>query len=291
MSVLPPFTVLHQQNLPLCLPNVWDAASAMLAQQAGAAALATSSAALAWSLGYADGETLPVDELLAAVQRLLRIARVPVSIDLERGYSDEPGQVAALVGQLATLGVAGVNLEDGTQPAALLADKIHACRQALAGQPLFINARTDVYLAGLASGQAAIDSCRARSRLYQAAGADCLFVPGLTDLSVAAAISAPAPAGQQSSVHQHAGLPLNLMGWPTGASAADIRAAGVCRISYGPALFIDAYQQFYQAAHLITTSAAPSATPPATPSATPQPAPLLSYAQLNDWLLNGCKTQ
>lgn len=265
------FHALHQRATPLRLPNIWDAASAIIAQQLGAEAVATSSAAIAWSLGYSDGEQLPLKELLAAIRRIVRVCKVPLTVDLEQGYSDNPHQVAALVMQCAEIGVAGVNLEDGSCPATLLAEKIQQCRSRLAGLPLFINARTDVYLAGLAAGQTAIDWCQQRSRLYQAAGADCLFVPGVTQISTAAAITNDCHTSPRV-------LPLNLMGWPTGASTQDLQAAHVCRVSMGPALFLATYQQAYQMAqqfirsdrHHIDLQTAESA--------------VLDYTVLNSWL-------
>lgn len=220
------FQHLQQQPALLLLPNIWDPASAVLAQTQGAKALATSSAALAWALGYRDGEQLPLAELHSALQRILRVCRVPLSVDLEQGYSAEPAQVAALVEHLADAGVAGVNLEDGTGPAELLAAKISACRTVLAGRTFFINARTDVFLGALAQGEDAVELCRQRGSRYQAAGADALFVPGLSCLETVQQITAGLT------------LPVNLMGWPAGASAAQLTAAGVHRISAGPALFL-----------------------------------------------------
>jgi 2-methylisocitrate lyase-like PEP mutase family enzyme len=232
------FKQLHQQTSPLLLATIWDPASAVLAQQQGAKAVGTSSAALAWSLGYADGQQLPVAELLAAVKRILRVIQLPFTVDIEQGYSNEPSQVAELVRQLTELGVAGVNIEDGTAEPQLLCAKIRACRALLKGQALFINARTDVYLAQLAAGPEAVTECRRRLALYQEAGADGAFVPGLTDLAVAKQLS------------QHSSLPLNLMGWPEGATMEDLTAAGVKRISAGPALFVHSYQSFIQATAL-----------------------------------------
>ncbi|MDX3774719.1 isocitrate lyase/phosphoenolpyruvate mutase family protein [Chromatiaceae bacterium AAb-1] len=229
------FMQLHQSDKPLLLPNVWDAASLVLAQQQGAVAVATSSAALAWSLGYPDGTVLPADELLAAVCRLLRVSKVPLSIDIEQGYSDDPAQVAVLVKQLADAGVVGINLEDGADQPELLASKIHACRQLLAGQPLFINARTDVYLRQLCSADAAVAECVNRFSLYQQAGADGAFIPGLTDLATVA------------ELYQQLTLPINLMGWPAGATVAELSAAGVKRLSAGPALFLQSYNSYLQA--------------------------------------------
>lgn len=232
------FGALHQQQEPLLLINIWDPASAVLAQQQGAKALGTSSAALAWSLGYADGQQLPVAELLAAVQRIRRVSQVPLTVDIEQGYSNEPSQVAELVCQLTELGVAGINIEDGTAEPQLLYAKIRACRDLLKGRALFINARTDVYLAQLATGPEAVTECLRRLALYQEAGADGAFVPCLTDLAVAKQLS------------QQCSLPLNLMSWPESATVEDLTAAGVKRISAGPALFAHSYQSFIQATAL-----------------------------------------
>lgn len=229
------FIALHQQPEPLLLINIWDPASAVLAQQQGAKAVGTSSAALAWSLGYADGQQLPVAELLAAVQRILRVSQVPFTVDIEQGYSENPTQVAQLVVQLAELGVAGINMEDGTAAPQLLCSKIRDCRALLAGRALFINARTDVYLAQLATGSEAVTECRRRLALYQEVGADGAFVPCLTDLAVAKQLS------------QHSSLPLNLMGWPEGATIEGLTEAGVKRLSAGPALFLQSYQAYQQA--------------------------------------------
>lgn len=229
------FHQLHHQRPPLLLVNIWDPASAVLAQQQGAQALGTSSAALAWSLGYADGQQLPVAELLAAVQRILRVIQLPLTVDIEQGYSDEPTQVAELVVQLAELGVAGINMEDGTAEPQLLCAKIQACRSLLAERALFINARTDVYLAQLATGQEAVTECHRRLALYQEAGADGAFVPGLIDLAAAKQLS------------PHSSLPLNLMGWPEGVTIEDLTAAGVKRVSAGPTLFLQSYQAYQRA--------------------------------------------
>ncbi len=231
------FNALHAQATPLLLPNAWDAASAVLLQTDGAQAIATSSAALAWSLGYADGGALPPDALLAAIRRIVRVATVPVSVDVEDGYSASPQAVADLVVQVARAGAVGINLEDGNHPAALLADKIAACRQALADTPLFINARTDVYLRGMgkdASGDdpqndRAIALCAARLKQYRAAGASGAFVPGM------------ASAADAVRLVPQIDLPLNVMAVPSLAPASQLAAVGVRRISVGSALFQTTY--------------------------------------------------
>ena len=223
------FFELHTQPSALVLPNAWDAASAALFQRAGAPAIATSSAALAWSLGYADGSTLPRHELLAAIARMQRVVTVPLSVDLEDGYSSTATEVADLVAEVAKMGVAGINLEDGAQAPELLAEKIAGCRQALAGTPLFINARTDVYLRGLATGTEASALTLQRARVYQAAGADGLFVPGLCSIEDTAFVAA------------NIAMPVNLMLLPGMPSMPALLAAGARRFTAGPANFLAAY--------------------------------------------------
>jgi 2-methylisocitrate lyase-like PEP mutase family enzyme len=241
------FQQLHQQYVPLILPTIWDPASAVLAQQQGVKALGTSSAALAWSLGYKDGEQLPVAELLAAVKRIQRVNKLPLSVDIEQGYSKDPEQVAKLVVQLVALGVVGINLEDGSESPELLCAKIRSCREALSGKALFINARTDVYLAGLAEDQAAVELCMERAALYQAAGANGLFIPCLTDLS----------AIQQ--LCQAIQLPINLMWLANLPDKTQLAALGVKRLSYGPALFLHCYQSLqHQMAQQLGSTVQPS---------------------------------
>lgn len=224
------FQQLHQHHVPLILSTIWDPASAVLAQQQGAKAIGTSSAALAWSLGYKDGEHLPASELLAAIKRIQRVNKLPLSVDIEQGYSKDPEQVARLVLQLVALGVAGINLEDGNDSPELLCAKIRCCREALAGKELFINARTDIYLARLAEGQTAVEFCMERAALYQAAGADGLFIPCLVE---------PLAIQQLCQAIQ---MPINLMWLSNLPDKTQLAALGVKRLSYGPALFLHCYQ-------------------------------------------------
>lgn len=223
------FVALHDTGTPLLLPNAWDAASARLWQSLGAAAVATSSAALAWSCGHADGGALPRQVLLDACRAILRVASLPVSIDVEDGYSDDPKAVAALVRDVVATGAVGINLEDGGGSPELLAAKIRAIRAALDGTPLFINARTDVYLRGLARGREAVAMTIERLSRYREAGADGGFVPGLVSADEAAAIAAAVP------------LALNLMALPSLPPVNVLAQAGVRRISSGPGLFDAAF--------------------------------------------------
>jgi 2-methylisocitrate lyase-like PEP mutase family enzyme len=233
------FESLHTAPRPLVIPNAWDAASAALFADAGASAIATSSASLAWSLGYADGGSLPRNELLAAIQRIQRVLRVPLTVDLEDGYSDDAQLVASLVVQVAEIGVAGINLEDGARAPSLLADKIAATRHALGSTPLFINARTDVYLSGLATGDAAISMALDRAAQYQSAGADGLFVPGMSSMQDTARVAG------------HTSLPVNLMLLPGMPAIQDLFAAGARRFTAGPANFQGAYGHAHKLAQAL----------------------------------------
>nr|WP_315485000.1 isocitrate lyase/phosphoenolpyruvate mutase family protein [uncultured Undibacterium sp.] len=224
------FQDLHASASSFLLPNVWDAASAALCQREGAQALATSSAALAWSLGYQDGGALPRQELLSAISRIMRVINIPLSVDIEDGYSTSPAEVAHLVCELAHSGVVGINIEDGVHAPALLNEKITAIRQHLDGTDLFINARTDVFLRQLAQDKAAVDMCIDRLQQYHQAGANSGFVPGLMRLEEVKRVAATI------------NMPLNIMMLPTMSSLADLRSAGVCRFSVGPALFQNAYE-------------------------------------------------
>ena len=127
------FRDLHRQGL-LRLANAWDAGTARLIEQRGAAAIATTSAGLAWAQGYADGDRLDPDVLLQAVSRIARVIRVPLTVDVEGGYSDDPDTVAALVLRVVHAGAAGINLEDGAGAPDLLAAKIRAIREACVAQ-------------------------------------------------------------------------------------------------------------------------------------------------------------
>ena len=152
------FRRLHEGPGLLVLPNAWDAGSARLIESVGAKAIATTSAGLAWAHGYPDGNVLPNDQLLAAIGDIARVIRVPLTVDIEAGYSDAPHAVAQLVARIAAVGVAGINIEDGAGSPDLLCKKIAAIRESIEhlGVDLFINTRTDVYLRGIASGDAAI---------------------------------------------------------------------------------------------------------------------------------------
>jgi len=233
------FRALHHGSEMLLLPNAWDAASAAIFCQLGARAIATTSAGLAWACGYADGDVLPRENLLFAVREIKRvIGDVPLSVDIEGGYSDEPQTVAELVGRLVDLGVAGINLEDGGGESAVLAGKIEAiarrCRAN--GNDVFVNARCDVYLRELATGDEAVRESVARGKAYAHAGADGLFLPGLDDLGAMAAIA------------RDVAIPLAVFAVPGLPAARELFAAGVRRLSAGESIAGLAYGTAREAA-------------------------------------------
>jgi 2-methylisocitrate lyase-like PEP mutase family enzyme len=221
------FRNLHDGPDILLLPNAWDAGSARLIESLGAKAIATTSAGLAWSRGYPDGDTLPLEQLFAATREIERVIRVPLTVDIEGGYSDDPVVVAQVVGSIIDAGAVGINIEDGVGQPDLLCRKIEAARQkaASAGVDLFINARTDVYLRALAAGEVAVEEVVRRAERYQSAGCDGIFVPALAD---GAAIESVAAAIDP--------LPLNIMLMPGLPSANVLRTQGVRRLSAGSAI-------------------------------------------------------
>ena len=222
------FRRLHEGPTILVLPNAWDAASAALMEDAGAKAVATSSAAVAWAHGYADGDLLPVPTLLAAISEIARVLKVPLTADIEGGYSDDLQTLAETVKGVIGAGAVGINLEDGARAPDLHVRKIEAVRKA-AGAELFVNARTDVYLRGLAEGDAALAETLRRAELYRAAGADGIFVPGPTDEALLGTLA------------RDIALPLNVMGRGGAPSAERLQALGVRRLSSATAPFRAAY--------------------------------------------------
>jgi 2-methylisocitrate lyase-like PEP mutase family enzyme len=217
------FRQLHGGPQPLRLPNAWDAGSARLFESLGAAAIATTSAGLAWALGYADGGKLPVDAAIHAAAGIARVLTVPLSVDMENGYADDAATVGETIRRLLDVGVAGINIEDGANAPAVLAAKIEAIRNAAAkaGSDIFVNARTDVYLANLADASRRVDETLSRGAIYRAAGADGLFVPGLREPAEIEAIGAGA------------GLPLNVLAWPGLMPVDELGQLGVRRFSAG----------------------------------------------------------
>ena len=217
------FRKLHSAPQPLVLPNAWDAGSARLIESLGAKAIATTSAGLAWAHGYADGHHLPAHLLAAAVAEIVRIVGVPVSTDIEGGYSDDLDEVEQAISRVIDAGAVGINIEDGTGSVDLLCQKIERARRAAdrTGVALFVNARTDVYLHSLAPSESRVEVTLGRANRYRGAGADGLFVPAVVNADEIRGIVAGTP------------LPLNVLAWPGLPNLNELQWLGVKRLSAG----------------------------------------------------------
>lgn len=216
------FHRLHTEGL-LLLANVSTAGEARLIESLGAKAIATTSAGVAWAHGYADGNQLPVSALVATVEEIARVIRVPLSVDIEGGYADNVATVGENVARVIGAGAVGINLEDGTASPDLLCAKIEAARRAgdRLGVDLFVNARTDTYLRNTIAPERRVAETLARAERYRAAGASGIFVPGLIEATAIREIAAGA------------GLPLNVLARPALPDAAALAALGVRRLSAG----------------------------------------------------------
>jgi 2-methylisocitrate lyase-like PEP mutase family enzyme len=225
------FAALHAGPEILVLPNAWDAASAAVMEDAGAKAVATSSAAVAWAHGYPDGDLLPLPNLLSTISAVVRVVKVPVTADIEGGYTDDLGKLADNIKAVVGAGAVGINLEDGTRDPDLHARKIEATRKAAeaAGVHLFINARIDTYLKNLFQGDAAEAESIRRAALYRGAGASGTFVPGPTDEALIGRLAAAIDG------------PLNVMLWGGLPTAQRLQELGVRRLSSGGRPFAGAY--------------------------------------------------
>jgi 2-methylisocitrate lyase-like PEP mutase family enzyme len=237
---------MHAGPQPLILPNVWDPVSAQAFADAGFSALATSSGAVAATLGYRDGQT-PAAEMFAAVTRIARSVSVPVTADVENGYGLPPGQ---LVSTLADCGVAGCNLEDSDPVSRVLTDPSRQAAfladvRGAAGRDLVINARVDVYVRPPDGPGEVTDAAVARAAAYLAAGADCVYP-----------ILAP-PAAIPELVRRIDG-PVNAMRRPDGPTIAELAAMGVARITFGSGLHAQAADWLREFAATLVAQAAPA---------------------------------
>ena len=224
MSDFSTFAALHVPGDPIVLYNVWDAGSAKVVVEAGGKAIATGSHPVADALGMGDGQQVPLDLVLANARRIVEAVEVPVTIDFEGAYSDDPEEGAANVVRLKDTGAIGCNFEDqviggeGLHPLDSQVRRIAAIRKAV-GDDFFINGRTDLRLGGR---DAPLDEVIARGKAFADAGASGFFVPRLADAREVERVVAEVP------------LPLNLIAFPGAPPKAEWAAAGCARISYGP---------------------------------------------------------
>lgn len=237
---------LHHGPKLLALPNVWDVVSARVVEELGYPAVATSSAAMAFSLGYPDGQRISRDEMLAAVERITRAVRIPVTADCESGYGKTLEEIAEFTKALVASGAVGLNFEDITGDDQsthveidLQVKKIRTLRETSAalGVPLVINARTDIYLMPIGPEATRFERTIERLRAYREASADCLFVPGLGDRETIARLVKAVNA------------PINILASPGGPSLAELQQIGVARVSAGSSAMRAAMGAFQRVAN------------------------------------------
>jgi 2-methylisocitrate lyase-like PEP mutase family enzyme len=228
------FAKLHDRSELLRLPNAWDAASAKIVVHAGAKAVATTSSGVANVLGYPDGNKLPRDMAVSAVARVVKAVEVPVTADIEEGFGETPDAVAETIAQIVDAGAVGINIEDGVKPPELLAGKIEAARKRLAGEPLYINARIDVWLRGHADP---LNEALRRVELYLKAGASGIFVPGI------------AKPDDIRTVCKAVNAPINVLLWPGLPGPSELFELGVARLSAGGGVTAAAFGATFKAAN------------------------------------------
>lgn len=212
---------LHQGPRILVLPNAWDVASARIFEDAGFPAIATTSAGVAFSLGFPDGQRISSDEMIGVVRRIAKAVAVPVTADVESGYGDAVATARALV----DAGAAGMNLEDVTggdvSSFAELADQVRLIEKVRAATDLVINARTDIYLAAIGDPATRFDRTVERLHAYRKAGADSLFVPGVRDAETIGKLAKAVDA------------PLNILAVAGVPSVPELEKLGVRRVTVG----------------------------------------------------------
>ena len=223
------FRKMHHGPRMLVLANAWDVVSARILEECGHPAIATSSAAVAFSLGYPDGQCISRGEMLDVVGRIARAVRVPVTADLEAGYGTTPKDMADTTKEAIKAGAIGMNLEDSADDENSLVDlplqveKIHAIHETAKslGVAFVLNARTDVYLNSIGPEATRFERIVERLRAYGDAGADCLFAPGLCDKETI------------SKLVKALDAPLNILTTPQCPSLTELEKMGVARVSAG----------------------------------------------------------
>jgi 2-methylisocitrate lyase-like PEP mutase family enzyme len=220
---------LHAGPRLLILPNAWDVVTARLVEAAGFPAIATTSAGIAWALGYPDGERISRGEMLAVIRRISTAVQVPVTADVEAGYGSSPAAAAETARGVIAAGAVGLNLEDGTPAGDLLdaglqVERIRAAREAgaTARVPLVINARTDAFEVKAWDPARRFAEAVRRATAYHAAGADCLFVPHVSDGETIGRLARELPG------------PLNVIAGPPAPPLGELERLGVRRASLGP---------------------------------------------------------
>jgi 2-methylisocitrate lyase-like PEP mutase family enzyme len=242
------FRALHAADEPFVMPNPWDIGSARLLAAAGFEALATTSAGFAWALGKHD-QTVTRDELVGHVKEIAAATDLPLNVDSERCYPDDPGGVAQTVALLAEAGAAGFSVEDydpstkSLDQVGVAAERVAAVVEASRGlpEPMVVTARAENHIRGSDD----LDDTIARLLAYRDAGADALYAPGLVDLE------------QIASVVAAVEIPLNVLILPGGPTVAELAGVGVRRVSTGSLLAAAAYGALVESANVLRTDGVP----------------------------------
>ncbi len=242
------FKKLHTGKTPLHIGNVWDTNSAIMLESKGYKALGTTSAAIASSLGYKDGENISFDDLFYVIKKIKNKISLPLTVDLEAGYSRDKNKICENITNLIELGVVGINIEDSivTSGDREITDardfsQIIKCIKSYLAEnatDVFLNIRTDYFIMGLDN---ALEETMHRSRLYEEAGADGLFVPCVTDEQ------------DIKQIVENTSLPINVMTMPDLPDFSKLQELGVKRISSGPFLYNTTNQYFNDILKAINT--------------------------------------
>lgn len=243
------FKSLHHQKNPLILYNCWDVASLKAIEQAGSMAIATSSFSMANAWGYSDGEQLLFEQVLWMISRMAEHVTLPLTVDIEGGYAVDEDSLASNMEQLLQLDICGINFEDQkvNHPNEELWDireqsnRIRTIQQVAAKlqKKVFMNARTDIFFKGTKHSVELVDEAVERTYAYAEAGADGIFIPGLTDPRLI------------SHFVQKSPLPVNVMVMDGMISNTELQELGVKRISYGPNSYFHAQQLLQENAQAI----------------------------------------
>jgi 2-methylisocitrate lyase-like PEP mutase family enzyme len=224
------FRAMHRGPRILLLPNAWDVISARIFEESWFEAIATTSAGIAFTLGYPDGQKISRAEMLQAISRIARAVKVPVTADVEAGYGDRPEDAAQTAREVIEAGAVGMNLEDATNERehplmdlSLQLEKIRAVQEVArhAGVAIVLNARTDVYLLQVGAPEVRYDLALQRLSAFRDAGADCLFLPGVGDIETIKRIVADLK------------FPINILAGPGSPPVPELEKLGVARVSLG----------------------------------------------------------
>jgi len=248
------FADLHEKYNPLVLFNIWDAGGAQAVEKAGAKAVASGSYSVAAAHGYSDGEQIPLELVEIIVSRICSATELPVTIDFEGGYSEDPDEIALNVQRIIRAGAVAINFEDqivgakGIHPVSTQVQRINAVRESATqlGLPVFINARTDLFLQADSQTEhaALLDEVKERADAYEKSGASGIFLPGLIDENLI------------SHVCEYTNLPVNVMMMEGAPPVCRLARAGVSRVSFGPAPYFESINTLSEQARKVFGSSA-----------------------------------